>query len=123
MKLEHVGIYARNPTTLADWYCTCLGFTVARKLEREGKPPVFFLSLEDGGAQLEILPTEATSPKRGLETPGLTHLGLVVEDFASVEKRLKAEGVSVWGVRTTSSGWRIGYLNDPEDNILEVVQR
>jgi len=50
-------------------------------------------------------------------------LGLLVEDFAAFEQRLKAHNVKLWGVRTTSHGWKIGYFNDPEGNVLEIIQR
>lgn len=122
MNCEHVGLYARDPVALADWYCATLGFTVARKLDRGEKPPVFFLTA-GSGVQLEILPTERPPAKRELDGPGFTHLGLVVGDFSATEQHLRAHHVELWGVRTTSNGWRIGYFNDPEGNILEVIQR
>jgi catechol 2,3-dioxygenase-like lactoylglutathione lyase family enzyme len=58
-----------------------------------------------------------------LDSPGFSHLGLLVEDFAAFEQRLKAHNVKLWGVRTTSHGWKIGYFNDPEGNVLEIIQR
>lgn len=122
MQFEHIGLYAQDPEALAQWYCDTLGFKVIKRLERGQKPPVFFLAA-CSGMQLEILPTERPRLDKDVDSPGFSHLGIVVDDFSSMEQYLSAKGVKLWGVRTTSSGWKIGYFCDPEGNILEVVQR
>ena len=122
MNIEHVGLYAKDPAALADWYERVLGLTVVRKLEKAGRPPVFFLKGSQG-AQLEILPTQTSPGEKSIDKSGYTHLGIVIDDFVSFEKGLAEQGIELWGVRDTSNGWRIGYFNDPEGNILEIVKR
>jgi glyoxylase I family protein len=122
MRLEHFGLYARDPEALAKWYEKSVGLHVIRCLEKEGRPPVYFLA-GAGDAEIEILPTEEPRVDRDLTAPGFSHLGFVVEDFDSEQRRLAAEGIPLRGVRETSNGWRIGYFEDPEGNRIEIVHR
>ena len=124
MNIEHVGLYAKDPSALADWYGRVLGLEVVRRLKKAGRPPVIFLKGSQG-AQLEILPTQTqTAPEqKSVDKPGYTHLGIVVDGFEAFRKRLTAHNIEIWGVRETSNGWKIGYFNDLEGNILEFVRR
>jgi catechol 2,3-dioxygenase-like lactoylglutathione lyase family enzyme len=122
MKLEHFGIYAHDTKALADWYCDLLGFSVVRTLEKEGRPPIFFLAAEEGG-EIEILPTSEPRLERKLNQAGFSHIGLIIRDFEAVEGELALKGIVLEGVRETSNGWKIGYLRDPEGNVLELVRR
>ena len=122
MKLEHLGIYAKDSEVLSRWYCEKLGFSVVRKLEKEGRPPIYFLRGE-GGWELEILPSSASPREKQLTDPGYSHIGLVVDSFEQTESFLQSKGVSLHDVRATSNGWKIGYFEDPEGNILEIVYR
>ena len=122
MNVEHVGIYARDSGALAEWYARTLELREIRRIEKEGRPPIVFLQ-GDRGAVIEILPTDAAPSDQNLDSPGFTHLGIVVEDLVVQGERLADLGVQLWGVRDTSNGWKIAYFNDPEGNILELVQR
>ena len=123
MNIEHVGIYAQDSAALANWYANTLDLQEVRRIERgEGKSPVVFLQ-GASGAVVEILPTNAAESRRELNSPGFTHLGIVVENMDEQVARLAALGIEVNGIRSTSNGWTIGYFNDPEGNILELVQR
>jgi catechol 2,3-dioxygenase-like lactoylglutathione lyase family enzyme len=121
-KAEHIGVYASDPIRLAQWYIDKLGFKVVRTLEKEGRPPIYFLE-GDGGTVLEILPTNLNKSERDLSAPGFSHLGLVVVDFEKSQQKLEENGVMVENVRKTSNGWTIGYFKDPEGNQLELVFR
>ena len=122
MNVEHLGIYAVDPAALAAWYGEVLELKELRRITKEGRPPVVFLQGETG-AVIEILPTDDAPARRELTSPGFAHLGIAVADFAAEEARLEALGIDLWGIRSTSNGWRIGYFRDPEGNILELVQR
>lgn len=123
MHIEHVGVYARDSATLAEWYTRVLELKVVRQIERgEGRPPVVFLQGE-AGVVVEILPTDTDEIPRDLKAPGFTHLGIVVDDMNNEIERLAGIGIDVSGVRSTSNGWTIGYFKDPEGNILELVER
>jgi glyoxylase I family protein len=122
MYAEHVGLYAADPVALAKWYIVTLGFEVVRTLEKEGRPPIYFLK-GDQGLVIEILPTGAARPTRELSDPGYSHIGLIVKDFDQAAASLQSKGVSLFNVRQTSNGWTIGYFDDPEGNRLEIVYR
>lgn len=122
MKVEHLGIYAADSEALSQWYRERLGFAVVRKLEKEGRPPIYFLKAE-AGCEIEILPSPSSPRKRDLTDPGYSHIGLVVEDFDQTAAFLESRGISLHDVRDTSIGWKIGYFEDPEGNRLEIVYR
>jgi len=122
MRVEHLGIYATDPEGLSQWYCERLDFSVVRKLEKEGRPPIYFLKAE-AGWEIEILPSPSSPRKRELTDPGYSHIGLVVEDFDQTAAFLGSKGISLHDVRETSNGWKIGYFEDPEGNRLEIVYR
>jgi len=122
MNAEHVGVYAKDPVVLSRWYVDNLGFSVIHILEKEGRPPIFFLQGETGMV-IEILPTSSTGVTRELSDPGYSHIGLVTNDFEDTVLDLQSKGVSLYDVRNTSNGWTIGYFNDPEGNRLEIVYR
>jgi len=122
MKVEHLGIYAADSEGLSQWYRERLGFAVVRKLEKEGRPPIYFLKAE-AGWEIEILPSPSSPRKRDLTDPGYSHIGLVVEDFDQTAAFLESRGISLHDVRATSIGWKIGYFEDPEGNRLEIVYR
>jgi len=123
MTLEHIGIYARDVEALKNWYCDVLKLKVIRKLEKPGRPPIYFLAGEGGGLIVELLPTNAERKGRELMDPGYSHIALEIDDFDEVESYLKSKGVELFGVRMTSVGWKIGYFKDPEGNIIEIVKR
>jgi catechol 2,3-dioxygenase-like lactoylglutathione lyase family enzyme len=123
MKAEHLGIYANDAVELSNWYIDNLGFKVVNKLEKEGRPPIFFLQGSQGGVVLEILPTQLERGNRELSAPGFSHMGLVVDDFEKVELALRQKGILVENVRQTTNGWTIGYFKDPEGNQLELIYR
>lgn len=122
MNVEHIGVYANDSAALGAWYAEALQMREIDRIGKEGRPPVVFLQGEQG-AVVEILPTDAAREGRDLKSPGFTHLGIPVDDMEGEIERLAGLGVEVWGVRSTSNGWTIGYFHDPEGNILELIQR
>ncbi len=122
LKAEHIGIYAKDTMGLSQWYIDKLGFKVINTLEKEGRPPIYFLQGE-GGLVVEILPTNSSKKERELSSPGFSHLGLVVDDFEESKQALEDRGVNLDNIRNTSNGWTIAYFTDPEGNQLELVYR
>lgn len=122
MRAEHVGLYAKDTSALCKWYMRILGFSIVNTIEKEGRPPIFFIKGESE-VVIEILPTQSDRVARELMDPGFSHLGILVDDFEQTVTDLESNGVSVFDVRSTSTGWTIGYLDDPEGNRLEIVYR
>lgn len=122
MKIEHIGICSHDTRALANWYVDNLGLRIVRCLEKQDRPPIYFLAATQG-AEIEILPTEESCADRTLNTQGVSHVGLLVDDFEATEDRFRECGITLRGIRDTSNGWRIGYIEDPEGNTLEIVHR
>lgn len=123
-KIHHIGIYSNDPESLSTWYRDHLNFEVVSKLEKTPtRPkPIYFLKLESGST-IEILPFEAMPAGergRGKYQPGNKHLGILVDDFDKASLELKSKGISVFDAKVTSKGWKIGYLKDPDGNLIEI---
>ena len=58
--VEHLGLPARNPLSLKDWYVTALGAQLV--FESGQTPPAFFLRLP-GGLMLELYQCESSLPE------------------------------------------------------------
>ncbi|MEM3610294.1 MAG: VOC family protein, partial [Candidatus Anstonellales archaeon] len=95
---------------------------VIRKLDRLGKPPVYFLGNENG-FYIELLPTTNDRKERTLEDPGYSHIAIEVDNFTNFSLYLKTKGVIIFGERITSAGWRIAYFKDLEGNIIEIIEK
>jgi catechol 2,3-dioxygenase-like lactoylglutathione lyase family enzyme len=122
MKVAHIGIYAKDVDKLAQWYQDVLKMKVVRKLERVGRPPVYFLKTDEG-SEIEILPATKEGCKRELQESGYSHVGIEVDNFDEFTLYLKSRGITVYGVRITSHGWKIGYIEDIEGNIIEIIEK
>ncbi|MGM0366225.1 MAG: VOC family protein [Actinomycetota bacterium] len=121
--IEHLGIYSKNTKKLADWYSDVLGMEVAFKISKDlPEKSIYFLKGADGTV-VEILPSNNKDNARDLDDPGYSHIGITVDNFDKAAKALKDKGVVLKNVRNTSIGWTIGYFNDPDGNILEIVYR
>ena len=57
--VDHLAIAAREPATLADWYCATLGF---RAVSDNGKERPTRLLAGSGGGMIEMMPDDETPP-------------------------------------------------------------
>ena len=118
--VEHVAIAAQDTDALAKWYCDTFGFTVAYKNAKE--PPTYFVKL--GESLIELIPaSESARQSRENADPGLSHLAISVEDFDGAVSDLAGKGVTVGNVREASGGVKVGFMEDPEGNLLQVIMR
>lgn len=118
--VEHTAIAAKDTDGLAAWYCETFGFTVAYKNAKE--PPTYFVKL--GDSLIELIPaSDSARQDRENADPGLSHLAISVDDFDGAVADLEAKGVTVGNVREASGGVKVGFLEDPEGNLLQVIMR
>jgi glyoxylase I family protein len=120
--VEHLGLPARNPVALKDWYVRTLGATVA--FDNGQTPPAFFLSLP-GGMMIEIYQGEASLPETGNNSQaGWRHLALQVESIESARDVLERNGVKFPDpVKPAGGGGRVLFFRDAEGNLLHLVER
>lgn len=120
--VEHLGLPARNPLQLKDWYVGVLDAKVV--FENGQVPPAFFLSLA-GGLMLEIYQNESTLAETGHNgLAGFRHLALQVESIEEAKAALEKKGVKFTEpVKPAGGGGRVLFFRDAEDNLLHFVER
>ena len=69
MRLEHVGICAKDTTALKDWYVKLFDFKIV--YDNKKPIPTYFLLMEDE-SMLEIYPMEQEDPSRQINIKGLS---------------------------------------------------
>ncbi len=119
--VEHFAIAARDPGGLARWYQNILGFAVAYDNKKD--PPTFFVRL-GAGSMLELVPaSDAARIARRTNDPGMSHFAVSVGNFDAAQADLKAKGVEIRDIRDASRGVKVGYFDDPEGNLIQIIYR
>jgi catechol 2,3-dioxygenase-like lactoylglutathione lyase family enzyme len=118
---EHLGLPARDPAALKDWYVRVLD---ARLVFTHVTGDAFFLALP-GGLMIEIYRAASARPETADNNlAGWRHLALRVEAIEAVQAVLAARGVDVSrAVGSAGGGGRIFFFADPEGNLLHLVER
>jgi len=137
--LAHIGITVSDLDRSVKFYSENFGMTYARgrTFEKEFFEAVKTLyRLEDvsckiavldipGGGQLELF--EFSSQLSPEYVPwnrvGITHFAVITENFAEVEKQMRANGVEYCmdvGVRPDGGHWL--FVRDPDGNMIEVME-
>jgi catechol 2,3-dioxygenase-like lactoylglutathione lyase family enzyme len=120
--VEHLGLPARDPAGLKDWYERVLGATVVHA--QAGPPPAFLLALQ-GGLWLEIYASErALDDTANNRLAGWRHLAISTDSLEAAVEDLAARGVRFSEpVRPAGGGGRVRFFADPEGNLLHLVER
>ncbi len=120
--LEHVGLAARDSAALTQWYLRILGATI--RWTNDATPPAFLLELPAGGV-IEIYPAaEPVTDSAPNGRQGLRHLALKVADLDVARGALEAAGVPFTEpVKPAGGGGRVQFFQDPEGNLLHLVER
>jgi glyoxylase I family protein len=118
--MEHIGLCAQEPKTLADWYVRILGFRIVWALEERN---TYFVRARDGG-MIEIYPAQhPTDPMDNLHR-GLRHIALSVSHLDAEIRRLRSAGVTLpEDMLVRTSDLNLAFFRDPEGNLLHLVQR
>jgi glyoxylase I family protein len=120
--VEHLGLPARNPIALKDWYVKTLD---ARLVFDNGQtPPAFFLALP-GGLMIEIYQGDLSLKETGVNSlAGWRHLALQVSSLEKTKTELEARGISFPDpIKPAGGGGRVLFFRDAEDNLLHLVER
>jgi glyoxylase I family protein len=115
--IEHLGLMAKDPEKLAQWYEEVLDFRVIYKTA--STPPAFFIAGQEKGV-IEIIPwEEGISGAKDKKT----HIAIEVDDFEGAVQRLKSAGVTVEEPLEIFAGGKVVFFRDIEDNVLHLVYR
>ncbi len=120
--VEHLGLPARNPSLLKDWYVNVLGAKLV--FDNGETPPAYFVSLP-GGLMLEIYQGTASLKETGDNSlNGWRHLALRVDAIELAQAALTEKGIKFSDpIKPAGGGGRVLFFRDAEDNLLHLVER
>lgn len=120
--LEHLGLPARDPVALKDWYVKTLNAQVA--FENGQTPPMFLLRLP-GGAMIEIYAGDlAVKETSNNKLNGWRHVALRVDSIEQAKAELESRGVIITEeIKPAGGGGRVLFFADAEGNLLHLVER
>jgi len=118
--LDHPALAASDVDALAEWYCDNLDY---EKFFRHDKP-VWLLRAPDNSF-LEIMPIDNTPrPSRTTWTPGWSHTALRVNDIEKTIAFLDTRNITWTGeLMNAVGGGRVRSFQDPEGNMLQLIER
>jgi catechol 2,3-dioxygenase-like lactoylglutathione lyase family enzyme len=114
--LNHVGIAVDDMDESAAFYTETMGFEQTFGLENaEGQTTLLHLRISED-TFLELNPANDYLP------PGLTHIGLQVEDMESVKAMYEVRGANPTETRTSGSQAIFSYIVDPQGIPIELSE-
>lgn len=121
-RIEHLGLPAKDPANLRNWYMTIMGATPV--WDNGQTPPTVLLQLP-GGGWIEIYAGERSVPENTHnKTNGWRHVAIRVDSIEAAKKVLEKRGVEFSeSVRPAAGGGRVLFFSDPEGNLLHLVER
>jgi len=115
LRLNHVGIYAKDFDESMRFYTKTMGFREAFTIrDKEGKPTLAYLQI-NRDTFLELAPS---TPERPV---GLSHIGIWPEDLNATVAALRQRGVNVADPRTGATKTSITGAMDPNGVRLELL--
>jgi glyoxylase I family protein len=120
--LEHLGLSARDPKTLKDWYVKTLAAKVI--FDNRQTPPMFLVSVP-GGVMIEIYAGDfALEETRNNKLNGWRHVALRVNSIEAAKADLEKRGVTFTeDIKPAGGGGRVLFFPDAEGNLLHLVER
>ena len=118
---EHLGLPARDPGALKDWYVRTLGGKLV--LTGGTTAPVYFVQLS--GMIFEIYQATRSLPDTAdNKLAGLRHLALRVDSIEAAKAELELRGVKFTAaIGNAGGGGRVLFFEDAEGNLLHLVER
>ena len=147
-QIDHINIVVRDLEQMLHFYEKSLGFKISKRVEISGdwiedvvgledvKAKVVYLELT-AGSRIELIQYRSPEGKKGegCEIPntlGIRHIAFRVTGIKAWVRKLKAEGISLFGDIQQVPGSqvryaggvrkRLVYFYDPEGNILEFCE-
>jgi glyoxylase I family protein len=122
ISVEHLGLPARDPKALKDWYVKTLGAEVV--FDNGQTPPAYFLAWP-GGVMLEIYQASGSLQETADNSlAGWRHLALRVDSIETARAELERRGVKfTYPSKPAGGGGRVLFFADAENNLLHLVER
>ncbi|MCX6923963.1 MAG: VOC family protein [Verrucomicrobia bacterium] len=121
-RVEHLGLPARDPVALKDWYVRVLGARVVYAPDQT--PPAFFLALQDH-VMFEVYAGASSLPQTSDNTlNGWRHVALRVESLVAAKAELEKRGLKITEeIKPAGGGGSVLFFRDLEGNLLHLVER
>ena len=119
--IEHIGLPARDPAALKDWYVRTLG---GKMIFTDGQTPgIFFVQFS--GATFEIYPSNRSLVDTAdNKLAGFRHIALKVASLDAAKAELERHGVKFTeAARAAAGGGRVQFFSDIEGNLLHLLER
>lgn len=122
ISVEHLGLPARDPAALKDWYVNTLGARLV--FDNKQTPPAYLLAWP-GGAMIEIYQAAGSLKETGDNSlAGWRHLALRMDSIETARAALEKKGVNFPDpVKPAVGGGRVLFFRDAEGNLLHLVER
>lgn len=120
--LEHIGLPAKDPVALRDWYVKVLGAKV--RYENGNAAPSLLIQMA-GETMIEIYPGNRGIPDTNdNKLNGFRHLALRVDSIEAAKAALEKHGVRFTKpIDPAVGGGRVLFFEDIEGNLLHFVER
>jgi glyoxylase I family protein len=121
LRLEHIGLAARDPRTLKEWYERVLAARLVLVLSDD--PPAFLIDVV--GTLIEIYSADSvTDLTRNNKLAGWRHIALGVTSLSDARRVLEQRGLKFTeAVKPAGGGGQVLFFSDPEGNLFHLVER
>lgn len=117
--IEHLAIYAKNTKALSDWYKDMFDGEVVYD---NGKG-TYFVAFSDK-SMIEFCSAESENVPTELNTPGIRHIAMSVDEFDALAKRVVDSGAPILKeANVNAKGIGTIFFRDPEGNIVHLISR
>jgi len=114
--LNHVGISVPNLDEAVAYYTKTMGFPEAfRSVDDKGRTALVYVQISRN-TFLELQPANADRP------PGISHLGIHVENMADAAAMFKQRGANVSEIRTSPTKAILSNITDPHGIRIELAE-
>ncbi len=119
--LEHLGLAARDPQAMKDWYTRVLDAELVFAMRQT--PPAFLLNV--GGMMIEIYSADSSSTETAKNRlAGWRHIALKVDSIEGAKAHLESRGVPFTEpIKPAGGGGRVLFFQDLEGNLLHLTER
>ena len=115
IRLNHVGVFAKNFEESYNFYTKTMGFREAFSLkDKDGKPTVTYLQI-NRDTFLEL------AQASGDRMPGVSHVGILADDLNGTVAGLRQRGVKVDDPRTGATKAPLTSVMDPNGIRFELL--
>ena len=115
---DHIGICAKNPQAMANWYIDNLGFTLHSVTNGN-----YFVESPDHVLIEIMVPMKNKDINADEPAIGWKHIALVPENFDEAVEEMKALGVTVVsGPTYRDDGYCTFFFRDPDGNIVHFAK-